>query len=71
MIASANTDETIVYADIGMRSCSRALKYNDPICFALSDFTKVQEVRQAIPVASQRREDIYSTLAKKEPLIAK
>lgn len=37
----------------------------------LLDITRVMEVRQAIPVASQRREDIYNTVAVTMPVIAK
>jgi len=43
----------------------------ETIVYADLDITRVMEVRQAIPVASQRREDIYNTIAVTKPVIAK
>jgi len=41
----------------------------ETIIYADLDIDRVNDVRQAIPVSSQRRQDIYETVAVKEPLI--
>jgi len=46
-------------------------KTEEAIVYADLDIDRVNEVRRAIPVSSQRREDIYDTVVMKEPLIAK
>jgi len=49
IVAAADENETIIYADI--------------------DMDRVKEVRQMIPITTQRRKDVYDTVAHVKPLV--